>query len=172
MKSIKIRNESVVPIAGQVAVILSISLIGYFKFIRPMQSLGVYIIMLFITVSFLLLIVIFTTRNILRLDLSNKKIEEYVLLMGYRFGSSRSYDGIEKIFINRSVMVQKNQYVRWITVSNVDSDTIYRGYLYKSFMKFNDGSKLFLKADYNKSKLVAELNKINYLVKTTIQDYT
>lgn len=172
MAIIKIRNEYFVPLSARSVIYIGIASIGYFQLMRSLRTNNFYATILIVAISFVLLLIIGTTRNVFKLNLSSKKIEEYVWFLGFRFGSVRSYDSIEKIFVNRSKVVQKNQYFRWISVSNVDSDVIYSGYLLKSFMKLNDGTKLFLISDNDKNRLMVKLHKINNVLNTSIQDNT
>lgn len=97
---------------------------------------------------------------------SEKTFKEYNSFLFIKSGTTKNYEGIEKIFINANKVSQKI-YTAHTLNSNTFKNVIYDGYL-----KFDDGAKVHLMAKKDKDVLMNKLKEIADFMEVDIQDNT
>jgi len=80
-------------------------------------------------------------------------------------GSWTAFDSIDNIFINSSYQTQK------VYLRVTEGPTI-RKKLYNAFLKFNDGTKVFLKSHKSRKALIEKLQKFSDHLELEIKDQT
>lgn len=97
---------------------------------------------------------------------SSKTYREYNSFLFIKNGQSKKYDGIEKIFINSGKVSQKVY-----TAHTLNSST-FKHVEYNAYLKFTNGTKIFLASDKNKIRLVNKVNAIARKLNTLVTDST
>lgn len=115
------------------------------------------------------LFLVFTTRWVLEVNVQHKTWKHALRIIGFHLGISKPFNAIERVFINKLRMKQNAMPVAPGLPSLLPS---YSEYLYKAFLKFDDGEKLELLTDTDKAKLVRTLNRYNDVLQTQIWDTT
>jgi len=164
---LKIRTGFWVPFAFRFAAILFVPLI-VLSFFRPYASLashGVSLVLLFLAV------IAITTQEFVLFDMSAKTYFEYRWMLGFKKGEVTHFHGIEKMFINRIIMVKENyKYAPGALSPIMSPNTEARSTIYKCFLKFDNGEKMVIDSGEDKDKLIARLRIYNRILKTTILD--
>lgn len=90
---------------------------------------------------------------------------EYNSFFFLKFGDWTNFDEVEKIFINSKNVTQKiyTMITTGITTRNVE---------YNAFMKFGNGTKIYLMGKENKESLLKKLTKISDFLQIEVIDYT
>jgi len=117
---------------------------GRFDWLVALKILGLIVLV----ISGLMLL---TAHYRLLIDPRKRKYHVYVWLLGFKSGRPETFKSIEKIFINGvKLSSRKTSYSGRI----VD----YKDYVYKAFMKLDNGEKIHLDTDHDKEKLDARVN--------------
>jgi len=111
-------------------------------------------------------ILILTSYEGTEIDPSSKTYREYNSFLFIKKGKAKTYQGIEKIFIN-SARVSQTVYTAYSSKSSSFSSTEYNAYL-----KFNEGEKVFLLSGKDKTKLLKKLRDISRSLNTSVVDNT
>ena len=90
-----------------------------------------------------LLILLWTTFRLLEIDITSGTYSKFTSVLAYKFGRTQSYDGIEKIFIDRVFFGPRNTMTE-----------------YDAYLKFENGERLFLVSDENEKSLIERLQPI------------
>jgi len=111
----------------------------------------------------LLAISFWTAKDILKIDLTNKRIGEGFKVFCLKRLNWIKYSDIEKIYINSVNTAGQDQYsLPWsVTV---------RDKVYKAFLKTTDGHKLLLTVARDKGLMLKRLNQFNETLRTQIFD--
>ena len=96
----------------------------------------------------LLAFAVFTATEGTEIDVAAKKYREYHSVFFVRGGEWVSYEGIEKVYVNRNRMKQTMSTLR----SNHTSDFVFNEY--SVFVKFDDEEKVQLKKGKNKDAMM------------------
>jgi len=115
------------------------------------------------------LFLVFTTRWVLEVNVQHKTWKHALRILGFHLGISKPFNAIERVFINKLRMKQNAMPVVPGLPSLLPS---YSEYLYKAFLKFDDGEKLELLTDNNKEKLLCTLNHYNEVLRVPVVDNT
>jgi len=108
-----------------------------------------------------LLIMLWTTFYMLEIDIKNQTYLEFTAVLGYKFGTIHSFDGIEKIFIDAEVYSQK------IYGYGPNAHEM-KSYEFKAYLRFSNGEKLFLVSDEDEKELIERLQSTVRKLKTQI----
>lgn len=94
-----------------------------------------------------------------------KVYREYNSFLFVKFGKWLKYNQAEKIFINAGSTSQKiyTQVTDGITVKSKD---------YNAYLKFDNGSKIYLASKKDKNRLIKRLQKLSDFFRLDIQDNT
>lgn len=169
---IKVRSEQFFPFMGSALIGIIISIIGIIRVSKAWHSsnyLEASVIIFNLGFIFFILI---SSKVILVIDVKKKLIHEYTWILGLKFGTIKHYNRLEKIFINRVKLVMKNQYGPAVNYRNIDSDLVGNYCLFKSFLKIEDGTKIFFIADPSKTRLIKKLKRLNIELCVELYDNT
>lgn len=109
---------------------------------------------------------IFTARHYLEFNTDQRVCFKYVWVLGLKLGNKRSYQFIEKLYVNKIQLVSTNKY-------NTNSLLIeMKHVVYRCYLKFDDGEKIFLDEDGNKERLFERLVVYRDRFKTSLYDTT
>ncbi len=112
---------------------------------------------------------LFTVRRGLEINVRKKSWRKVIAIPGFRLGFSRPFGGIEKIFVNKLRMTQNPLPV----IPGIPAlFPAYSEYVYKAFLKFDDGEKIELLVNSDKDNLMRMLNRYNDTLQTAIWDNT
>lgn len=100
------------------------------------------------------------------IDHGKKLYREYTCFIVFRTGPFKSYEVIEKVFINKVQQSQK-MYSYHTGQGSTFSDVVFNGYL-----KFESSAKILLIKDKNKDRVLRMLEKISIPLKLKISDHT
>ncbi|HEY3402248.1 MAG TPA: hypothetical protein VGK59_02610 [Ohtaekwangia sp.] len=120
--------------------------------------------MLMQAVTLYFCVMIVTARWFMVFDTDKKTCFRYVWVLGLKLGGTRSYNCIEKLFVN------KVKYVSAGSMMNYHEKT--QSVQYKCFLKFDDGEKILFDTDVDKERLFDRLRHSNRVLKTSIYDTT
>jgi len=157
---IKIKQDYLLPFFIRfVGVIIFLSII--LNFIRTHQSIQT-LLLHGVTLYFCVMIV--TARRVLEFNMKQKTCFRYVWVLGLKLGGTRTFNHIEKLFVN------KVKYVTAGSLINYHAQT--QSVMYKCFLKFDDGEKILFDADVDKDRLFGRLRNANTVFGTSIYDTT
>lgn len=88
-------------------------------------------------------ILLWTTFRLLEIDVKNQTYSEFTSILGRKFGRTHSYQGVEKIFLDR--------------VSFGPQKTMTE---YDAYLKFKNREKIFLVSDVDEKELIERLQPI------------
>lgn len=88
-------------------------------------------------------ILLWTTFRLLEIDAKNQTYSELTSVLGRKFGRTHSYQGIEKVFLDRVSFGAQNAITE-----------------YDAYLKFQNGGKLFLISDEDEKELIDRLQPI------------
>ena len=128
---------------------------------KNIHGLGilVYVSLNLLAVSF------WTAKEIVHIDISEKRIGDGFKLFGLRRINWIKYSQIEKIYINSVKTVGTDIYSL-----GPNNPVTVRDRVFKSFIKTSDGDKVFLIVEHDKDLLLNKLNKLNQKLGTQIID--
>jgi len=128
-------------------------------YVGNIHGLGILIYILFnlLAVSF------WIAKEIVLIDITEKRIGEGINVLGLRRMNWIKYSGIEKIYINSVKTVGEDIY-------SLPNKVTIRDRVYKAFIKTTNGDKLLLIVDNDKESLFKRLNELNAKLKTQIID--
>ena len=118
-------------------------------------------------VLFCAVLVLWTTLEYVEIDVTKKTIYNYVSFVGLKFGKRESFDGIEKIFINRRKYGRGSNIFPRSIVNRVHYE-----FVFQSYIKFSDGEKMEFAADHDCEKLIERLKAMNSVFKTDLYNNT
>lgn len=157
---IKIKQDYLLPFFIRfVGIIIFLAIV--LNFIRTHQNVQTRILH-GVTLYFCVMIV--TARRVLEFDMKRKTCFRYIWVLGLKLGGTRTFNYIEKLFVN------KVKYVSAGSMINYHAQT--QAVMYKCFLKFDDGEKMFFDSDVDKDRLVGRLRKANAVFETSIYDTT
>lgn len=108
--------------------------------------------------------VIITTHYRLAIDLTAKTYNDYVWLIGLRFGEKGIFEKIDYIFIKKITVSQ--------TMNSRGSSSTIRKEMFDSFLKFSEENKIHLLTMAKKEELIEKLTKLSSKINTKILDYS
>ena len=85
-------------------------------------------------------ILLWTTFRLLEIDSKNQTYSEFTSVLGRKFGPTHSYQGIEKVLLDRVSFGSKNAMTE-----------------YDAYLKFQNGEKIFLVSDEDENELIERL---------------
>ncbi len=91
--------------------------------------------------------------QVIIIDMEKKELFDGIWTMGKRLGSSTSFNGIEKIFINR-IKTKQTMY----SLSN--KQNVLASYEYRAYIKLDSGEKFFLISHPIKEEIEEKVSKI------------
>ncbi len=100
-----------------------------------------------------LMILMWTSFYILEIDMKSHTYFDFTSVIGFKFGERKSFDGIEKAFINKTSYTQQlhgygpNSYNK-------------KSHVAKAYVKFLNGEKLFLVSDEDEKELIDRIQPI------------
>lgn len=97
---------------------------------------------------------------------SAKTYREYNSFLFIKKGEIKRYAGIERIFINAGKVSQR------MNPPLTAGTKTYTSIEYNAWLKFTDGTKVFLKSDRNKTRLINKLKASASLLNTTVVNLT
>jgi hypothetical protein len=109
--------------------------------------------------------IIFTGHYGLEIDFTKKTFKNYSSFLGLKFGKRKTFDAVEKIFIN-------SRNIRESLHSRANNPGNFRYIEYKSFLKFSNGRKISLISRKNKEKLLKQMRNIAKDLKAEIVDFS
>jgi hypothetical protein len=115
-------------------------------------------------VSLLISIILLTTRKGLEINLSEKYINEYVQILGWKKGSKMILGNLDRISIKRIKVSQTMN-------SHGGRRAAIANYVYKSFLISNDGA-LAIYENGDKAKLMSKLKLVSDFLVVSIKDET
>ena len=131
----------------------------YFIVFVPFDNLSIRLLMI---LFILLFSTVFFTREGIIIDCSTKQYTHSIHIFGLQLGIPYSYEGIEKLFINRIQLTGRQK-----TIGHAG---YVRSYHYVCYIKLLDGTKFLFDYDNDKDELVDRLHRYNELLKTNIYD--
>ena len=118
-------------------------------------------VFLFVTAAFIL-----TAHEGTEIDPSSKTYREYQSFLFVKKGSMKSYDSIEKIFVNSGKSVQR------VYTAHTSQSSTFSSVEYNAYLKFSDGVKVFLLSKRNKPKLLDKLRDAARILNVALVDNT
>lgn len=109
-------------------------------------------------------VTILTAHNRLRIDLDGKVFLDYLWVLGFKRGSSCSFESLQYIFIKKVIVSQKLN-------ARVSTTTI-RKEVYKGYLKFSEENKIFLAENEQKENLIVKLRIISEKLHVDVVDYS
>jgi len=89
----------------------------------------------------------------------------YSAFIFIKFGKWKSVGEVEKIFI-KGIKTSQKFYGR------ANQSSVIKNYIYKAFLKFENGESVFLYENKNKKKMDNKVREINDQLKTEVFDYS
>ncbi len=122
-------------------------------------------ILLLAPILILIGILILTAYRGIIFDASKRTYRDYNAFLGIKIGAESYYQTVEKIYINASNMSQT-------IYSRANNKAIAQYEEYNAYIKFGDGTKLFICSSKNKSKLIKKLKGLKEYFQLEITDIT
>ncbi len=155
-KTLDLKGEKLFPFQFQ---ILGLVLI--------VAGIGLIIIHILLSITLVLIgVTVLTAYAGVEVDRSKGTYREYNSFLFIKNGKYKRYEGIEKIFINSQKVSQK------IYTPHTLSSSTFNNMEYNAYLKFDDGTKIYLTCDKNKNTLMDKLKKPAELLKAVIIDNT
>lgn len=133
-------NQGRVLESGQRYLISFLLVGGVVSTIIYMNNLTGFILMMVLSS---LMILLWTTFYVAEIDIKNQTYGERTSVLGRSFGRLHSYNGIEKVVIDRVTFGSKNTMIE-----------------YDAYVKFTNGEKLFLVSDEDEKELSRRLKPV------------
>jgi hypothetical protein len=118
------------------------------------------------TILFIGAVFLFTGHSGTEIDGINKTFREYNSYLFVKFGETKKYNGIEKIFINGSKESQT------MYTAHTTSSTTFTHLVYDAYLKFDNGEKIFLTGRKDKNKLIRVLEPVVKRLTVQVVDNT
>jgi hypothetical protein len=151
-----IRGNSLFPFHFKaIAALLAVAALGFLVY-YPLLSV------VFLLVSAL----IFTSYEGVRFDRARGTYCEYTSYLYIKTGQTHPYQAVEKVFVNAGQVSQK-----MYTAHTNDSST-FRNTEYRGWVKFDNGSKLFIDSNKQKGVITSKLGLLADYLQTELVDHT
>ena len=150
VKIIRISRGNIVPITFRIIFSLIIFLVCIVLIVYLPKAL-VIVFMVFLA---LLLPLIWTLQDIIEINMKKKIIHEYIWFLGNKWGTPKSFNGLEYIFINRKKMNQ--------TMTSWGGRAYHNQYdEYVAYLKLNTGEKHLISKSKNHTSLINKIKGIS-----------
>lgn len=106
-----------------------------------------------------------TTYSGVQFDKNKKAYREYISLLFIKIGKFKSYDFVDKVYVNANQTTQK-------IYTRVNEGSEIKNIEYDAFIKLSNNEKLFLTSDKDKKKLLNKLDRISDFFRIEITDNT
>ncbi|HNP19109.1 MAG TPA: hypothetical protein PKL31_11780 [Fulvivirga sp.] len=140
-----------------------------FQFVGILSMLAGVVIsltnLLLAPILILIGILILTAYRGILFNASKRVYKDYNSFLGIQIGTESSYESVEKIYINASNMSQT-------IYSRANNKAIAQYEEYNAYLKFGDGTKLFICSSKNKSKLIEKLGVLKEFFQLEVMDNT
>ena len=133
-------NQGRVLESGQRYLISLLLVGGMVSSIIYMNNLAGFILLIVLSS---LVILLWTSFHLLEIDPKSKTYGEFTSVLGRKFGRAHSFDGIERIYLDRVEFGSQNEMVE-----------------YDAYVKFTNGEKLFLVSDEDEKELKKRLKPV------------
>lgn len=110
--------------------------------------------------------IILTAYSGTEINTSAGTYREYTSILFIKKGKHKKFASIEKIFINAGKTSQK------MYTAHTASSATFTTLEYNAYLKFTDGSKVFLQSDKNKNRLLNKINEAAKNLDTLVVDTT
>lgn len=100
------------------------------------------------------------------IDLAGRTYREYNSFLFLKSGKAKSFDEVEKIFINSGKVSQR------VYTAHTTSSSVFLNVEYNAYLKFRSGEKIFLFSERNKNRMLRRAKQIAASLNTELQDNT